>query len=570
MTHHPPDPAALGGTQSSSSSSKLICPICYEDLNPVVEDLQSISVCGHVFHELCLQQWLEYCPAGKKCTCPVCKQSCTSRDVTRLYFQSTGGAEPDRPFSSTQKTLSEAEAEALCGEIQKLQGKLSAVGSALDAQKQHVDELNSEISVWKERAKREEKMKHEHRKERELVHHLLQIKEADLSKTSEECARLQERSLALAKELAALKLAMDVNLGEEEIAKLASIGHGTKHVDAIDVLQKSLFLRNKSYKELMAQCNLLGRGETRTLKKLEKSEEKIKKLKTLLKELEKALEKKDTETLRDMKASKGKKDEKAYLNTFEDNPNSLHIGGCSLESQPGGSVKALVDSDQISPAMPEKKVQLASVCFPQNATKIYKDVSLMKTCISGVEASSSWLIETYPQSNLGNVSSSSSKCTTNNGSSDLDKIVDDNVFSTINPASAGEIMVIDDDFGPPHLVPITNDSLVKDSIICTGDPMMSTRPIGAESANKYAGKWFKGIQTKVTPTMQTSTGSGSLIAVGADGRGGRVKVLRTHDRFPDGKPQTQSLLSKKCKHGTQGGQFQGCLRIEHFFGKMES
>lgn len=37
---------------------------------------------------------------------------------------------------------------------------------------------------------------------------------------------------------------MDVNLGEEEVAKLINIGHGT-HTDAIDVLQRSLLLRNK-------------------------------------------------------------------------------------------------------------------------------------------------------------------------------------------------------------------------------------------------------------------------------------------------------------------------------------
>lgn len=32
--------------------SGAICAICYEDARPVCEDLQSISACGHVFHEL--------------------------------------------------------------------------------------------------------------------------------------------------------------------------------------------------------------------------------------------------------------------------------------------------------------------------------------------------------------------------------------------------------------------------------------------------------------------------------------------------------------------------------------
>ncbi|KAM0015910.1 hypothetical protein Hdeb2414_s0032g00715961 [Helianthus debilis subsp. tardiflorus] len=39
---------------SDETTQALICSICHEDLNPIVEDLQAISVCGHVFHELWL------------------------------------------------------------------------------------------------------------------------------------------------------------------------------------------------------------------------------------------------------------------------------------------------------------------------------------------------------------------------------------------------------------------------------------------------------------------------------------------------------------------------------------
>jgi hypothetical protein len=38
----------VGGT----TFAKAICSICYEDLKPIVEDIQAISICGHVFHEL--------------------------------------------------------------------------------------------------------------------------------------------------------------------------------------------------------------------------------------------------------------------------------------------------------------------------------------------------------------------------------------------------------------------------------------------------------------------------------------------------------------------------------------
>lgn len=49
-------------------------------------------------------------------------------------------------------------------------------------------------------------------------------------------------------------------------------------------MEDSLKLRclNRSYKELMTKCNILGRGEARYSKQLEKAKEKIINLKVLL------------------------------------------------------------------------------------------------------------------------------------------------------------------------------------------------------------------------------------------------------------------------------------------------
>ncbi|KAI8002391.1 hypothetical protein LOK49_LG08G00557 [Camellia lanceoleosa] len=67
-----------------------------------------------------------------------------------------------------------------------------------------------------------------------------ELSEEEPDRSTLECVRLQERNMALAKELATLKL---------------------------------------SCKELTAKCNVLGRGEARALRKLGKAKEKIKKLK---------------------------------------------------------------------------------------------------------------------------------------------------------------------------------------------------------------------------------------------------------------------------------------------------
>lgn len=69
-------------------------------------------------------------------------------------------------------------------------------------------------------------------------------------------------------------------------------------------------------------------------------------------------------------------------------------------------------------------------------------------------------------------------------------------------------------------------------------------------ANSSRGRWCRQIQ-------QSSSGSGDLIAVGADGRGGRIKVLKSQEQFLGG--------SKRPKHGAKPrSQF----NMEHFFVKQ--
>lgn len=93
--------------------------------------------------------------------------------------------------------------------------------------------------------------------------------------------------------------------------------------------------------------------------------------------------------------------------------------------------------------------------------------------------------------------------------------------------------------------------------------------MGPDVTNWYLGRWCKHKQSKGSVVMQgTSANSGDLIAAESDGRGGRVKVLRSMNQsLLDGKEN--SVSAKKCKYGakTSSLQSQGCLQIEHFFGR---
>ncbi|THG05723.1 hypothetical protein TEA_021131 [Camellia sinensis var. sinensis] len=288
--------------------AKPICSVCYEDLNPIIEDLQSISICGHVFHELCLQQRIEYCSNAKKKRCPVCKQAFSEANVSRLYFQSVGNL--------YQKSINcEDNPGELRREIETLEGEVLGLRSAIERYQKDVEELSKELCFSKEQARKEATLKNEALRQNASIQQLFHLKseayssfQIELDRSTLECVRLQERNMALAKELAALKLSSDLNLEEEEVMKLASLASF-----------------HRSCKELTAKCNVLGRGEARALRKLGKAKEKIKKLKARIQELKTAVEVKDNEVLRALKASKKTILEGDILNDVDWNSNSSSI-----------------------------------------------------------------------------------------------------------------------------------------------------------------------------------------------------------------------------------------------------
>ncbi|KAB2595678.1 hypothetical protein D8674_031128 [Pyrus ussuriensis x Pyrus communis] len=173
----------------STNFTKTIGSICYEDLKPISEDLQSISICGHVFHELCLQQWFEYSARAKKYTCPVCKQNCKQKDAGRLYFQSV-----------------------LRLEVKRLEVAELGIRSAVGLQARELKEL-------KEEKLRENKGK--------------------------------EFRLGL--------WVSDLDLDEDEVSKLSTLGNGANTKDTIDIIRESLEMSKRNYKDLINKYNGLAR-----------------------------------------------------------------------------------------------------------------------------------------------------------------------------------------------------------------------------------------------------------------------------------------------------------------------
>ncbi|CAL5428394.1 unnamed protein product [Camellia sinensis] len=159
-----PSITRISSSNGGSAIAKPICSICYEDLNPIIEDLQSISICGHVFHKLCLQQCIEYCSNVKKKRCPVCKQAFLEANVSRLYFQSVGNlyqklincednlGELHREIDHSQQKLTakcnvlgRGEACALC-KLGKAKEKIKKLKARIQELKTAVEVKDNEVS----------------------------------------------------------------------------------------------------------------------------------------------------------------------------------------------------------------------------------------------------------------------------------------------------------------------------------------------------------------------------------------------------------------------------------------
>ncbi|KAG8663752.1 hypothetical protein MANES_01G252600v8 [Manihot esculenta] len=531
---------------NTNSFAKTICSICYEDLKPIVEDLQAISICGHVFHELCLQQWFEYCSNSRKCSCPVCKQSCTGINVARLYFQSLG--DQNEPFMSQKVIDCKEDPELLRGEVRRLEVKVSGLTSNLERQGKEIQKLNEELCICKDQVKKEVILRNDAMEQKTSTQQLLVSKSEELHSLKLECLRLQDRNMALAKELAALKLVSDPNLDEDEILKLASFGNETNNKDTVDVLRKSLVIRNMSYKELMAKCNQLGRGEARSSKKLEKAKEKIKKLKTKVKELEMMVEEKDNTALRALKASTKIDCEEDAVNDINVNSDDFFTRPDFSEDQKEKLHKSVIKLDGTGNLNSDqgnfniiKNAGASSTKERTTTTGLIKEIN---TCFIIDEVLSDTDSRHQISEDMKSALPKSEAISNINSKAKVDGLANPGGFSGTGPsinrdngntlaASTEEevTLALDDVKHVQPMLKIKKEASTLVPVSSPGNICFSGGLLAPDGSNRYLGKWCKRGQSKGSLALQrpgtSASGSGDLIAVGSDGRGGRIKVLKS-------------------------------------------
>ncbi|MED6195129.1 hypothetical protein PIB30_035055 [Stylosanthes scabra] len=574
-----------------------ICSICYEDLKPVSEDLQSISICGHVFHELCLQQWFEYCSRAKKHTCPVCKQSCRASDACRLYFQSVGdvveSVMPRKPFDS------EEDSGVLRKEVKRLEVRVSGLSSELEKKGKEIEKLNKELGACKEQAKIDIALKNEALSQKASMETQLRMKSEELEKSTFECYSLQKRNITLAKEIAAFKLVSDLDLNEEEVLKYATLGNGFNDKDTIDTLSRSMVRRNRDYKdliakrnELAAKCNHLEKGEARYSRKLEKAKEKILKLKARVQELETAAEVRENQYLKSLKASKMKKCSNNLENSLNSNNDVITTSNTPLHEQTKQtSTKSEMDSSVdnstsqqfswIANGIPTESKALNV----SNGNKFTPALGKDRDFIS-LDDDASEFTEPLcgrPRRDYNDQyrdGAALSKPTVAKSDAASEKMKETVVQGTCNMADSSRIDIdvemanndvidLDDDItlldNVQQVQPKVN--IIKESppvIANPGDICFSGGLLGPDGSHRYLGKWCKRGQNG-----ESQSAKGGLIAVGADGRGGRIKVLRTAGQtFKDEKENDKESKRVKVGPKTSSLRPQGCLQIEHFFARV--
>ncbi|KAG6541015.1 hypothetical protein Mapa_017588 [Marchantia paleacea] len=251
--------------------SCVFCPICYDPVDVLHQNLESVVGCGHVFHGECLQEWVRLSPVSP--TCPLCKASCGERARQRLFFQasseSSQRSSPTSSFPSDPLSCEKGEQY-----VRSLEAKERALQASLESARTRILILQDGEQENKAKLKQIGEIARLANLQQSVTEEKLKRLEKELNDCERDRKILRKRMATLEQDLASNQLRNDVEISEDEVIQLASSGHLSKD-EYIQMLARALVSRNQSFKDLMKKCNEFRMQESVAKKHASKLEAKL-------------------------------------------------------------------------------------------------------------------------------------------------------------------------------------------------------------------------------------------------------------------------------------------------------
>ncbi|XP_070561170.1 E3 ubiquitin-protein ligase TRAIP-like [Ptychodera flava] len=238
------------------------CTIC-SDLYETSSNI-SVTTCGHVFHEHCLQRW-----TNQSKTCPQCRADCCQRNIIRrIYFEISDDSPEDVDPSSLKNELDRVKAQ-----LSQQKKEKSDLKKEKERLYDQISSLESKIGDLMDRANKAESTNSVLRK---------QLKILSLKQDDAERARKEARDLRIKlKRLERFEAVMTENTREVEemLQNYGSGQHALKDLatyvvslkkefdntkqgkhklrDELEEVSRTIQVKNKKLMEKTKECNAL-------------------------------------------------------------------------------------------------------------------------------------------------------------------------------------------------------------------------------------------------------------------------------------------------------------------------